>query len=399
VSTFDTMSSTNDELKIKIPPTAKRPPSKYKKARDAPKRNRSAFILFSSEKHRQINRKQKEKGEIKKITDSAKQVGRAWKLLSREERNEWDAKAGKDKARFESEILTYKGPWKVLTNTRTINDPSAPKRPLPAFLAYANSRRAALKRDNPDATNAELSTMLSKSWKEAALPFREKFAEEAEKLRKNYQDETWEWQKRAATSKFEPTVNNVEQGGCEAIALKTTRQEQDEVDRDILHSNTTQLDGNRVNAQQPQRLAEGNTNTYLEGVTALRDASLELNRQRVANIAAVSHFQNSLIMQQLEQQLSSQPFSAPINAIAPQHPIDCIVSPHGVMNPHGLAGLSDPSHINRGNTHYHVRGLADSFVSIERTLDFLQAQQHSNDETRNDLNLNQEDVFARNRPS
>lgn len=176
--------------------------------------------------------------------------------MSQEDRDEWDAKADKDKARFEAEILTYKGPWKVLANTRTVNDPSAPKRPLPAFLAYSNSRRAALKRDNPDSTNAELSKMLSKSWKEAALPFREKFIEEAEKLRKNYKDETWEWQKRTAKAKVELT---------------------------------------------------------LQGVAAFRGTPLEMNRQRVANIAVGSHFQNSLIMQQLEQLPSLETIPAPIS--------------------------------------------------------------------------------------
>lgn len=76
------------------------------------------------------------------------------------------------------------------------------------------------------------------------------------------------------------------------------------------------------------------------------------------------------------------------HAIAPQHPIDYVVSPHGVMNSHGSVGLFDFSRINRGNTQYHVGGLADSFVSMGRTLDFLQAQRHSNEETRNDQNLN-----------
>jgi len=65
------------------------------------------------------------------------------------------------------------------------------------------------------------------------------------------------------------------------------------------------------------------------------------------------------------------------------------------MNSHGSVGLFDSSRINGGNTHYHVGGLADSFVPLERTLDFLQAQQHSNEETGNDTNLNQEDVVAR----
>jgi len=37
---------------------------------------------------------------------------------------------------------------------------------MSAFLAYSNSRRAGLKRDHPKSTNADLSRMLSKSWKE-----------------------------------------------------------------------------------------------------------------------------------------------------------------------------------------------------------------------------------------
>jgi len=51
----------------------------------------------------------------------------------------------------------YKGPWKVPANKRTPKDPSAPKRPMSAFLAFSNGRRADLKRQNPNATNSDLS--------------------------------------------------------------------------------------------------------------------------------------------------------------------------------------------------------------------------------------------------
>lgn len=37
---------------------------------------------------------------------------------------------------------------------------------MSAFLAYSNGRRAALKREHPKSTNADLSRMLSKTWKE-----------------------------------------------------------------------------------------------------------------------------------------------------------------------------------------------------------------------------------------
>lgn len=52
---------------------------------------------------------------------------------------------------------------------------------MSAFLAYSNSRRAALKRKYPKSTNADLSKMLSKTWKELPADEREKYmAEEAE---------------------------------------------------------------------------------------------------------------------------------------------------------------------------------------------------------------------------
>jgi len=62
--------------------------------------------------------------------------------------------------------LNSAGPWKIPSNKRKTKDPLAPKRPMSAFLAYSNSRRAGLKRDHPKSTNADLSRMLSKTWKE-----------------------------------------------------------------------------------------------------------------------------------------------------------------------------------------------------------------------------------------
>ena len=64
-----------------------------------------------------------------------------------------------------------------------MKDPTAPKRPMSAFLAYSNSRRAALKRKNPKATNSDLSKMLSKAWKELDPTERATYMEEEASLR------------------------------------------------------------------------------------------------------------------------------------------------------------------------------------------------------------------------
>lgn len=92
----------------------------------------------------------------------------------------------------------YKGPWKVLANKRTPKDPSAPKRPMSAFLAFSNKRRAGLKREHPEATNADLSKMLSKTWREAPDELRKKYTDEEAELRSHYKVEMAKWRKKVA---------------------------------------------------------------------------------------------------------------------------------------------------------------------------------------------------------
>lgn len=141
-------------------------------------------------------------------------VSEAWRELNPEDKEEWEAKARKDKARYEVEKAMYKGPWKVPANKRTPKDPSAPKRPMSAFLAFSNKRRAALKRQHPDATNADLSKMLSKTWKEAEQPLRQKYMDEEAGLRAHYKVEMGKWRKRVAEEK------RVERKEREALAMQ-----------------------------------------------------------------------------------------------------------------------------------------------------------------------------------
>jgi len=186
------------DKKIKGPRSA----AKYKKAPDAPKRFKSAFIIFSAEKHKEIKKKLEKEGRPEKTTDIAKLVSESWKSLPPGEREKWEQKAETDRARYEEEKATYKGPWKVpAQNKRSTKDPSAPKRPMSAFLAYSNSRRAGLKRLNPKATNADLSKMLSKTWKELAADERAKYMEEEADLRAKYKQNMAVWRKKAAKQK------------------------------------------------------------------------------------------------------------------------------------------------------------------------------------------------------
>jgi high mobility group protein B1 len=139
-----------------------------------------------------------------------------------EEKEEWEAKARKDKARYEVEKAMYKGPWKVPANKRTPKDPSAPKRPMSAFLAFSNKRRAGLKKQNPDATNADLSKMLSRTWKEAPQELRQKYMDEEAILRAKYKEEMAMWRKKAAEEK------KIERQEREAMAMQAAENRQNE---------------------------------------------------------------------------------------------------------------------------------------------------------------------------
>ena len=147
-------------------------------------------------------------------TDIAKLVSEAWRDLDPEEKVKWENEAQKDKARYEIEKSTYKGPWKVLANKRAPKDPTAPKRPMSAFLSYSNKLRASLKKQNPNATNSDLSKMLSITWKQLGERERKKFMDEEATLRAKYKIDMAAWRVRNTEEK------RVEREVREANALK-----------------------------------------------------------------------------------------------------------------------------------------------------------------------------------
>jgi hypothetical protein len=136
----------------------------------------------------------------------------------------------------------YKGPWKIPANKRTPKDPTAPKRPMSAFLAFSNKRRAALKRQHPDATNADLSKMLSKTWKEAPDELRRKYMEEEAGLREMYKVEMAKWRKKVAEEK------KAERKEREAMAMQAAEARSTDFSADGPHGTNSQA---MQNGMQP----------------------------------------------------------------------------------------------------------------------------------------------------
>lgn len=115
--------------------------------------------------------------------------------MSEEDREVYDQMAREDKARYELEKASYQGPTGG-SGTRKQKDPNAPKRPMSAYLAFANGKRAEVKAQHPDNSNGEISKILSQMWKEAPEDVKKKYRDEEAALWETYRVVSLEWRKQ-----------------------------------------------------------------------------------------------------------------------------------------------------------------------------------------------------------
>jgi hypothetical protein len=211
----------------------------------------------------------------------AKLVSEAWQKLSPEEKAHWEERSCKDKARYEVEKAMYSGPWKVAANTRKQKNPDAPKRPMSAFLAFSNKRRAMVKAQNPNASNAELSKILSNMWKEAPEELRKSYVEEEAGLREKYHTSMTAWRDKEKEQK----VARAKQTEDMVLGMIEAQQQ--------LGSQSETTHALSRSSQRSQRTADTNTREELttnnksmppSGVSDL----LGVSRRSLENIAALS---------------------------------------------------------------------------------------------------------------
>ncbi len=115
--------------------------------------------------------------------------------MSPEDKEHWEEMARQDKARYLKQKEEYAGPWKVPADMKKPKDPTAPKKPTPAYFSFSNERRQVVKKENPTASNGEISKILSKMWKEADEETRTMYVEKEKEERKMYNQAVEEWKK------------------------------------------------------------------------------------------------------------------------------------------------------------------------------------------------------------
>merc|ERR1711988_1365795 len=160
-----------------------------KKNPDAPKRGKSAYILFSIER-REIVKEQL--GPDAKVQEIMKKVALDWRELPEEEKKPWEEKSVQDKARYDQELANYSGPLKI-PNRRPKRLAGAPKRGMSAFLMFSQVMRPQLRDEMPDKRNIEISKMLGEEWKELTDDDKKPWVQKADEDAIRYNEEKLKW--------------------------------------------------------------------------------------------------------------------------------------------------------------------------------------------------------------
>jgi high mobility group protein B1 len=102
-----------------------------------------------------------------------------------------------DKKRYDAERKAYKGPWKVpsISALAACKDPTAPKRPMSAFLAFSGEKRKAVRDQHRHLTNADVTRLLGRMWNELPVVERRVYLDEEARLRKAYKVALADWKK------------------------------------------------------------------------------------------------------------------------------------------------------------------------------------------------------------
>lgn len=168
---------------------------KGKKHKDPnkPKRNMSAFFLYSNA-HRQ---RVKDENPGIKFGDVAKILSTEFKSLKPKEAAKWQKLAEQDKERYTREMDGYAPPSDEDSDDgkkkkKKKKDPNAPKRNQSSFFLYSNYIRNDVKRRYPDAKFGEIAQIISREFK--ALPPHERAqwdqraAEDKERYQREMED-------------------------------------------------------------------------------------------------------------------------------------------------------------------------------------------------------------------
>jgi len=154
-----------------VVPVKKKRKGKKKRDPNKPKRNMSAFFLYSNAHRARV----REENPDIKFGDVAKVLSGEFRALDAKSKKKWDKLAEKDKERYKSEMENYESPSEESDSDdsdapkkrrkKAKKDPNKPKRNLSSFFIYSNQVRESVKNGNPDAKFGDIAKIISVQFK------------------------------------------------------------------------------------------------------------------------------------------------------------------------------------------------------------------------------------------
>ena len=172
---------------------------------------KTSFMCFSLYKEKEMTEENLYTSNVVKKKVQFKEIADAWRCLTDRERAVWDEEARKDKYRYSrekslfvqysKETGTFHTPKK-----RSKKNPLAPKRPMSAFLRYAQSRRKIVRDKNPDMNNTDVSRLLGEMWRNSSEEKKAPYVQQELHERAMYKVDIAKWRAEQAQDDAKKTI-------------------------------------------------------------------------------------------------------------------------------------------------------------------------------------------------
>lgn len=170
-----------------------------KKQQSQVRRPSSAYLFYCADVRSSV----KESNPDSKSTEITKIIGKMWREISPEDKEQYLQKALVDKERYLQEK-------KVLEDSK----PKKPKRPLTPYMVFSNKVRPSIKEENPGITLGDTSKKISELWKNLSAEEKTEFIDISKKDKDRYDTEiisyTEQQQQVTEETKEEPPATTEE---------------------------------------------------------------------------------------------------------------------------------------------------------------------------------------------
>lgn len=181
--------SESEEEVTQVEVVKKRGSKSKKKDPNKPKKNLTAFFIYSNEHRSRV----KEENPDIKFGEMARALSTEYKKLSAKEKKKYEKASAKDKERYQREMAKYTPPddsdEEPSSRKKPKKDPNKPKRNLSAFFIYSTEVREDVRKENPELKFGEIARFISTQFKALSGDERAVYDKKAALDKERYQRE------------------------------------------------------------------------------------------------------------------------------------------------------------------------------------------------------------------